>query len=137
MNPRALPDVLDSIPVEKIPAAIARLAARAMEEAPKPNGRAPADVVSDTWRERLWTCPAETRLGVPEVAEALGRPKSWVYRAVSGVRYAGKRFRKGKRPKGVHLDKVPRSPLPAEKVDGELVFEAGAVREWVNRACSS
>src|ERR1041385_5137634 len=41
-----------------------------------------------TWRERLWTCPGDTRLGVRELAEALGRPRSWVYRAVAGKREA-------------------------------------------------
>jgi len=66
-----------------------------------------------TWRERLWTCPPDTRLGVREVAEALGRPKSWVYRAVASAR-------------GVHR-------LPAARLNGELVFEAGAVREWIER----
>ena len=32
------------------------------------------------WRERLWMVPEETRLSVPDVAEALGRSKSWVYK---------------------------------------------------------
>ncbi|MGQ0641208.1 MAG: hypothetical protein ACT4P6_10635 [Gemmatimonadaceae bacterium] len=36
-----------------------------------------------SWRERLWTCPPETRLGVAELAEALNRPKSWVHRHTS------------------------------------------------------
>src|SRR5688500_12817982 len=35
------------------------------------------------WREKLWTCPEATRLGVVELAEAVGRPKSWVYRLTS------------------------------------------------------
>ncbi|GIW51201.1 MAG: hypothetical protein KatS3mg081_0556 [Gemmatimonadales bacterium] len=84
---------------------------RLTEEAavtPARNGNA-----APTWRERLWTCPPETRLGVLEVAEALGRPRSWVYRAVSPSR--------------------GRDRLPAKRLDGELVFEAGAVREWVKR----
>jgi hypothetical protein len=64
-----------------------------------------------TWRERLWTCPPETRLGVREVADALGRPSSWVYRSVSAKRGTCR--------------------LPARRLDGELVIEAGVVREWV------
>ena len=65
------------------------------------------------WRERLWTAPPDTRLGVRDVAEALGRPRSWVYRAVAAARGSRR--------------------LPARRLDGELVFEAGAVREWVQR----
>jgi hypothetical protein len=65
------------------------------------------------WRERLWTCPADTRLGVREVAEALGRPRSWVYRAAA--------VKRGLRR------------LPAVRFGGELVFEAGVVRDWVTR----
>jgi len=42
-----------------------------------------ADPTPETWRERLWRVPAETRLGVREFAEAMGRPKSWVYRRTS------------------------------------------------------
>jgi predicted DNA-binding transcriptional regulator AlpA len=64
-----------------------------------------------TWRERLWLVPAQTRLGVAELTEALGKPKSWVYRHTS--------------PKsGYEL-------LPHRKLDGELVFTAGEVRAWV------
>lgn len=78
------------------------------------NGTAPAaPAAGTTWRERLWTCPADTRLGVREVAEALGRPKSWVYRSASIKR-------------GAHR-------LPAARLNGELVFEAGAVRAWLQR----
>lgn len=73
----------------------------------------PLPVTPATWRERLWTCPPDTRLGVREVAEAMGRPRSWVYRAVSAKR-------------GEHR-------LPASRLDGELVFEAGAVRAWIER----
>jgi hypothetical protein len=63
------------------------------------------------WRERLWTCPAATRLGVREVAEAMNRPRSWVYRATSSRR-AGRR-------------------LPATHLSGELSFSAEAVRRWI------
>ncbi|HJQ65575.1 MAG TPA: hypothetical protein VJ816_04320 [Gemmatimonadales bacterium] len=66
-----------------------------------------------TWRERLWTCPPETRLGVSDVAEAFGRPRSWVYRAVAEKR-------------GPHR-------LHARRLGGELVFEAGEVRLWIER----
>jgi predicted DNA-binding transcriptional regulator AlpA len=66
-----------------------------------------------TWRERLWTCPDDARLRVEDVAEALGRPRSWVYRAVAAVR-------------GVHR-------LPASRLSGELVFVAAAVRAWLER----
>ena len=54
--------------------------------------------------------PAEVRLGVAEVAEALGRPKSWVY-ARTG-------------PKA-------ENPLPHRKLDGSLTFTAGEVRAWI------
>lgn len=63
-----------------------------------------------TWRERLWTVPAETRMGVAEVAEALGRPRSWVYARTSAK---------------------AESRLPHRKLDGALTFTAGEVRAWV------
>lgn len=76
--------------------------------------RAPEMAVVDsptTWRERLWTVPPETRLGVPELAEAIGRPKSWVYRHCS-------------RRSGLPL-------LPHRKLDGETLFVVGEIRRWV------
>lgn len=60
--------------------------------------------IEPTWREKLWTAPAETRIGTQEVAEAIGRPVSWVYRAKS---------------------------LPRRKLDGELLFVVGEIRAWV------
>lgn len=66
-----------------------------------------------TWRERLWIVPAETRLGVTEVAEAIGRPRSWVYRHTSEKAAAD-----GGR-------------LPHRKLDGELLFVAGEIRDWI------
>ena len=74
---------------------------------------APPEPLQHTWRERLWLVPAETRLGVREVAEALGRPASWVYRRTSV--------------------KSEKAPLPHRKLDGELVFTAGELRAWVER----
>ena len=65
-----------------------------------------------TWRERLWLVPAETRLGVREVAEALGRSTSWLYRHTG--------------PKCDSADLIPH-----RKLEGELVFTAGEVRAWV------
>jgi predicted DNA-binding transcriptional regulator AlpA len=64
-----------------------------------------------SWRERLWTCPDETRLGVREVAEALGRPRSWCYRHTS-------------KRSGLPL-------LPCRRLDGDLVFVASELREWI------
>ncbi len=62
-----------------------------------------------SWRERLWSCPADTRLGVLEIAEALGRSKAFVYRLTRT------------------------KDIPHRKLDGELVFRAGDIREWVQR----
>jgi predicted DNA-binding transcriptional regulator AlpA len=66
-----------------------------------------------TWRERLWTCPSETRLMVEEVAEALGdRSQDTIYR----------------------LTKREQDPLPCRKLAGRLVFVAQEVRDWVEAA---
>ena len=64
-----------------------------------------------TWRERLWTVPDDTRLGVRELAEALGRPRSWVYRHTS-------------KRSGLPL-------LPHRRLDGDLMFVAREIRDWV------
>lgn len=76
--------------------------------------RTPVDNYIDAanpWAERLWTAPADTRLGVRELAEAVGRPRSWVYRHTS--------------PKG------DLAPIPHRRLDGLLVFIAGEVRDWL------
>ena len=73
----------------------------------------PVGAVTATWRERLWTAPPDTRMGVVEVAEALGRPSSWVYRRTG--------------------EAAAKSRLPHRKLDGELVFTAGEVREWLKQ----
>ena len=62
-----------------------------------------------SWRERLWTCPPETRLNVSDLAEAMGRPKSWVYQQTSA------------------------RSIPTHKLDGALVFVAREIREWLNQ----
>jgi hypothetical protein len=79
------------------------------------NHRSEADPESPTptWRERLWTAPAEVRLGARELAEALGRPVSWVYRRTG--------------------PKSHRSPLPHRRLDGELVFVVGEIRCWLDQ----
>jgi len=61
-----------------------------------------------TWRERLWLVPAETRLGVREVSEALGRSRSWLYKHIATV--------------------------PHRKLDAELTFLAGELRAWIRDA---
>ena len=64
-----------------------------------------------SWREQLWLAPPETRLGVAELLEALGRTRSWLYRHTG-----------------------PRSPgprIPHHKLEGELVFLVGEVRQWL------
>lgn len=64
-----------------------------------------------SWRERLWLVQADTRLCVAELLEALGRTKSWLYRHTG-----------------------PNSPgarIPHRKLEGELVFLAGEVRQWL------
>ncbi len=65
----------------------------------------------DSWRERLWTAPPETRLGVKELAAAVGHSPSWVW----------KRTRPG----------APGGSIPHRKRDAELVFLAGEVRAWL------
>lgn len=84
----------------------------------QPAAAAPAQLQPQSWRERLWTVPPETRLGVKELAEALDRSPDWVYRAVSA---------KTATDRG-------RDPLPCQRLDGSLMFTAAAVREWVGRS---
>jgi predicted DNA-binding transcriptional regulator AlpA len=59
-----------------------------------------------SWRERIWTAPGETLLTVEEVAEAFGRPKSWVYKLTS------------------------QKAIPHSRLDGVCVFLAGELRAW-------
>lgn len=63
-----------------------------------------------SWRTLLWTAPAECRIGREELAEAVGRPRSWVYR---------------------HTQAKAERRIPHRKLDGELVFLVGEVRQWL------
>ena len=68
-------------------------------------------LVTPEWREKIWTVPAETRLGVSEAAEALGRGRSFIYRRTSAKSCLAK--------------------IPHRKLDGGLVFLAGELRSWL------
>lgn len=74
------------------------------------DGEARARDTEATWRERLWRCPAETRLDVEQVCEAVGKSRSWLY----------------------HLTSAKEIPHRKRR-DGTLVFVAGEVREWLKR----
>jgi hypothetical protein len=60
-----------------------------------------------TWRERLWTCHPDVRLGVAETCEALGRTKAFLYRHTRN------------------------KTIPFKRLDGELVFRASDVRRFI------
>jgi len=77
-----------------------------------PEAEATPATLEFTWRERLWLAPAETRMGVKELAEALGRSKSWVYKRTQGG--AGEEI------------------LPYRKLDGELQFVVGEIRTYLH-----
>jgi hypothetical protein len=60
-----------------------------------------------SWRTKLWDCSADTRIGVVEVAEALGCSKARIYRWT--------RLRL----------------LPCKRLEGSLSFRAGDVRQFI------
>lgn len=92
---RVLLELLDSLLAEGEPTPV------------RPEGPEP------TPQERLWLCPAETRLGVDEAAAALGRSKHWAYRAYRG-----------------DLQGLNR-PLPFSRFLGTLTITAHDLREWL------
>lgn len=67
-----------------------------------------------SWRERLWTVPPETRIGVVEAAEAIGKSTSWVYKHARA-------------PKGERKEMI----LPFRKLGNDTVFVVGELREWL------
>lgn len=88
-----------------------------MEEdgpSPAPAPAPEANTEHSTWRERLWSVPAETRMTAAEVAEALGKSRSWVYGHA-------------KAPTG-NKDEVV---LPFRKLGHDTLFLAGEIREWI------
>lgn len=81
------------------------------ENAPAAPPGPSAPATQPTWPERLCSAPAEMRMGAVELAAALGRPRSWVYRHTS-------------RKSGLPV-------IPHRKLDGQLVFLVGEVRQWL------
>lgn len=79
---------------------------------PTPTGPTPEPEPA-TWREKVWTVPAETRLGKHELLEALGKSESWLYHRT-----------------GPRAD----NRIPHRKLDGVLVFTAGEIRTWIREA---
>ncbi len=63
-----------------------------------------------TWREKLWVVPGETRIGTTELAEVLGRPKSWIY---------------------ARTQVEAENQIPHRKLDGFLYFVVGEIRTWI------
>lgn len=60
-----------------------------------------------TWREKLWRVPGETRINVEQLAEALDRPTSFIYKRTSS------------------------DEIPHRKLFGVLVFRVGEIRTWI------
>lgn len=85
----------------------------AVREAEAQGGQGPAPVTVEgprwTWRERLWSAPAETRVGVAELVEALDVSESWVYSRTK---------------------KDADDPIPHRKFASSLRFVVGEVRAW-------
>ena len=86
------------------------MAAR-LEEVCPTGHTTPDDGIEPTWRERVWTAPAETRVGRQELLEAVGRSEHWLYRHTGA--------------------KAKCSRIPCRKLDGELVFLVGELRQWL------
>lgn len=110
-------DMPDGYPVP-IPAGVLRELAAPAREEDHPVAAGSQETSDPSWRERLWTAPAETRIGPAEVCEAMGRPRSWLYRHTS------KRSTTGE---GAY------SRIPHRKLEGDLVFVVGEVREWIRQ----
>lgn len=115
---QAIPtDMPDAYPVP-IPAGVLRELAAPVREEDPPAAPADQEAAEPSWRERLWTAPAETRIGPAEVCEALGRPRSWLYRHTSKKSTTGN---------GGY------SRIPHRKLEGDLVFVVSELREWIRQ----
>ena len=110
-------DMPDEYPVT-IPAGVLRELAAPARDGEPAAASAVQETAEPSWRERLWTAPAETRIGPAEVCEALGRPRSWLYRHTSKKSTTGD---------GGY------SRIPHRKLEGDLVFVVGELREWIRR----
>lgn len=76
------------------------------DEPPEPEEPDPVP----TWRERLWVVPADTRIGVVELADALNVSKSWIY---------------------ARTRQEAEEPLPCRKLGDSLYFRVGEIRTWI------
>lgn len=95
LNPRVVAELLDDMGAETAREQLAHVVAKDEPE---------------SWREKLWTVPADTRMGVREVAEAIGRKERWVYD---------------------HTSPTTADRLPHRRLGRILVFRAGEVRTWI------
>jgi predicted DNA-binding transcriptional regulator AlpA len=96
------------------PAAVQEILASVAESEPQPVEGVP-EPLTLTWRERLWLVPSETRIGVRDLCEAVGKPRSWVYRHTSAKA----------------VEKNGYAMLPHRRLDGELTFRVGEIRAWI------
>jgi hypothetical protein len=93
-------------------AALHRLLTDALDADEAPESDSPALVAHEPgWRERLWTCPPETRLSIHELSEAIGKSTSWLYKR-TGPKATGER-------------------IPCRRLAGELEFVAVEIRAWL------
>lgn len=76
------------------------------DEPPEPEEPDPVP----TWRERLWVVPADTRIGVVELADALSVSKSWIY---------------------ARTRQEAEDSLPCRKLGDSLYFRVGEIRTWI------
>ena len=108
MNPTGFRDWLETLASAEavVPARVVleRLPDEEVDEPCPPPTTMPAE---PSWRIRLWDVPSETRLGVTEVAEALNRPRSYVYAKTSA------------------------KMIPFRKLDGTITVTAGELRAWI------
>lgn len=115
LEPEAVPALLSDI--EGIRARLWRRLHEPSEPDPPPSPASDATEQSENddepfWREKLWTCPAETRLWREDLEEALGVKKEWIHR----------------RTQSKADDPIPHRPLGRR-----LLFLAGEVRHWVRQ----